>query len=176
MKDSSLENFDMVKIAIHLLILTCICLCFIVFLMIPSFKSYDVARLKNINQSEINKNTNSKLNFSQNNLDNLKEENKKVLSQFSTEFDIKDFESFAKQYFSNVKIQQKDVNNSKEEYLSSLISLSANVKEPSYFYKFIKDLSTYKNLLQIDYPLNFNSTNKNNIAIKINLKLYRSND
>lgn len=175
-KDNSLDNLNLLKFSMHILIFVCICCALIVFLIMPSFKSHEESRVRLLNQNDINSDAQTKLTLSTNKLEELYSSYGEILSKFTSEFKQDDFMNLlSENNFTNINISISDVNSS-EAYLNKNIKINAIIKDPSNFYSFVYGLEKYKNLFKIDYPISFKSTNQNNIKIQMNLKLYSAPD
>ena len=169
--DKSLDNLNLLNFIIYVLIFLCVCSAIVVFLIMPSFKSYEQSRARLQTQDAINSDARSKLNISENRLYKLNLEYSRYLEKFTNDFSEEDFKKLLDKNFKEVDLLIMQ-SGSTNEYPSKDIKVNALMQDPNALYSFIDSLKEYPNLLKIDYPLLLESVNQNDIKVQINLKLY----
>ena len=171
----SLKNENTtIRLLIYILVFLILILLILLFFIIPNIKKYKTSEveLKNI-ESRIEDYNNSYLSL-KDELKELKDENKEIISKFNRDFNKSDFIKFSTKYLQNVTIKRaKDNNNNNfTEYNFSAYTKNSSPKE---FFKFIEDLKEYKNIVKIKFPILLEKKDKN-IFIKFVLAIYKSGD
>ena len=169
MKDKSFEEINIVKILILTLSFISVCTALILFLLLPTLKSYKELSLKDNSQTALLNATKAKLNASEDKIAVLRGENNKSLEQFQTNFNEKNFQLFLSQFFKNIEI--KTLKNENELYLKHTLLVQADLASPKNLYDFIDALQNYDNLIKIDYPLNLKAK-KSGIELSFIAKIY----
>lgn len=172
MKDKSFEEINIVKILILTLSFISVCTALILFLLLPTLKSYKELSLKDNSQTALLNATKAKLNASEDKIAVLRGENNKSLEQFQTNFNEKNFQLFLSQFFKNIEI--KTLKNENELYLKHTLFVSAYMDSPKNLYDFIDALKNYDNLIKIDYPLNLKAK-KEGVELSFVAKVYVQN-
>ncbi|TNB56285.1 hypothetical protein FDW47_02265 [Campylobacter helveticus] len=169
MKDKSFEEINIVKILILTLSFISVCTALILFLLLPTLKSYKELSLKDNSQTALLNATKAKLNASEDKIAVLRGENNKSLEQFQTNLNEKNFQLFLSQFFKNIEI--KTLKNENELYLKHTLLVQADLASPKNLYDFIDALQNYDNLIKIDYPLNLKAK-KSGIELSFIAKIY----
>ena len=111
-------------------------------------------------------NTKMKLNESQNDLDKitnkykkLYKQNRKVIFALKREFDKNNFKMFASKYMKIDSIQDKNISVYQKDFIKKTYLVSATLKTPVNFYKFVDASQNYKNVLKIYFPIVFKAKN-----------------
>ncbi len=107
--------------------------------------------------------------FSQ--LQSLKEKNKKIINNLQNHFNINDFKLFAKKYMQIISIQKQKTLPYKEKFITTSYLITAKIKSPEDFYKFIDALKNYKNLIRVYFPFDF-VKEKNEIKLTFKIEVY----
>lgn len=107
--------------------------------------------------------------FSQ--LQKLKENNKKIINNLQNHFDINDFKLFSKKYMQIISIQKQKTYPYKEKFIATSYLITAKIKSPEDFYKFINAIKNYKNLIRVYFPFNF-VKDKNEIKLTFKIDVY----
>ena len=170
-KDTSLEDIDILKLLIYILVFIVICLIMIFGFIVPNIKEYRSIQAQNRSQiasvSKIEQIYNSKNNV----LDEIKQKDRTVLKAFDTKFNKIKFSAFATNYFSDVKLHEMPNENPDEPFLRYELNVTSMVKTPSKFYNFIDALQKYDNIVKIDFPIKMRGEG-DKIHTTFNIKIY----
>jgi len=160
-----------IKFLIYLLIFLIVVFAFVFMFVIPSIKSYQSSKSQYSFNAKQYKNLLKDEKEFNSNLELVKKENKETIDRFSQKFDVGEFKTFSKKYFDNVELTKikSDVNSS----ALNIYQFSADVKSknPKQFYRFVKDLDSYKCLTKINFPIKL-STQNNSLNINFHLSIY----
>jgi len=171
MKDRSLEEIDILKLFIYILIFIAVCGILIFFLLVPVLKEYKNLSLEQNSQIIHLAQTKEMLRMSEDKILNLRAENNKSLEQFEQKFNAQVFQSLLEKYFKEVQITE--IKNPKENYLTHSFEIKANADSPNSLYNFLEDLNNFDYLVKINSPLLIKAV-KEGIELKFNAKIYSS--
>ena len=111
-------------------------------------------------------NTKVKLDETQNDLDKilakyqkLSKKNRRLILAMQREFDKTNFKNFASKYMTINNIQDKNISVYQKEFIKKTYLVSATIKTPINFYKFVDATKNYKNILKIYFPIVFKAKN-----------------
>lgn len=100
----------------------------------------------------------------------IKSDGMEIISSFKNRFSKSKFTRDSRKFFSNISL--KEVKSEDESKFTTYeFSASANVKSPTNFYNFLEYLSTYSNVIKVDFPILFKSKG-NIISTEFKLKVY----
>jgi len=106
------------------------------------------------------------LDKSENNLNSITDEyqklfkeNRKIIFGLKREFDKKNFQLFAKPYMNIIKIDDKNISLYQNKFIKKTYIVTAKLKTPNNFYKFVDASKNYKNILKIYFPIVFKAKN-----------------
>lgn len=170
MKDRSLEEINILKLIIYTLSFISLCTALILFLLLPMLENYKTNDLKENLQIALLNNVQAKLRTSEAKVQKLRLENNQSLMQFENPIDSSALKEILDSHFKEVELNRLDINQS-EPYLQYAFKVETSIKTPKDFYDFIDSLSTYKNLIKIDYPITLKAA-KEAIMISFVIKLY----
>lgn len=172
--DRSLEQLDISKLVLYVLAFIAVCAGLIIFLVIPILNDYKNALNELSSQANINSIIDSEFQTSLNRLESLKNENKALFEQFDGDFNLTHFSKFLNQYFITPTLSEIKQSGAKPEYLQYEFNVSATLESPKSFYEFIEALNVYRNLIELETPINLQSTEEGEISINFMLKIYSS--
>jgi cell division protein FtsB len=167
----SSEN-STVKFLIYVLIFLISVLALLIFLVIPSIKSYKLNRSELKTFNEKSQYLSEKEIELKKSIKNFKDENKKLIKIFDNQFDEKDFIQYSNKYLKNIKLfKVKD--SSDKSFDEYTFSASTTTKSPKEFFEFIKNLKNYKNTIKINFPISLISK-PNKIDLNFNIGVYKN--
>lgn len=169
-KDRSLEEVDILKILIFSFSFIVICAVLILFLIVPFLKDYKLTHSKLARQEIQNTKASNELESLEKIITSFQNTNQTRLAQINSEFSTKDFLKFMQNYFEEVQFKSVPISKPKD-YLKYKFSIEAKIKNPQAFYSFLNDLQKYKNLVEIDSPVEFKSKEKY-IELKFNANVF----
>lgn len=170
-KDTSLENIDILKLLIYVLIFIIVCLIMIFGFIVPNIKEYRMIQAQNRSQMANVSRIEQVLNTKNNTLNEIKEKDRVTLKAFDTKFNKIKFSAFATNYFSDVRLQEIPAQNKDEPYFRYELNVTSMVKTPTKFYDFIDALQKYDNVIKIDFPIKMRG-DRDKIHTTFNIKVY----
>ena len=170
-KDTSLEEIDVIKLLVYILIFIIVCLVMIFAFIVPNIKEYREIQYQNRIQTasvaKINQIYNSKNSL----LNEIKEKDRMIFKAYDTKFSEDNFTKFASGYFSEVKLSQISQQASEEPFFRYELNVTSNVLTPTKFYNFIDALARYDNIIRVDFPIRMRQDN-GKIHTTFNIKVY----
>ena len=152
-KDRSLQNIDVTKLLIYVLICIIACLAMIFGLLVPSIKEYKQVKYETRMQIAASAQTQRLYDAKSKALDEIKQNDKAQLDALENKFDIENFTQFASKYFMNVNLSEpKEVAKNGEISVYEL-TVMGSMKTPAKFYEFMDALQSYENIAKIDFPI-----------------------
>ena len=152
-KDRSLQNIDVTKLLIYVLICIIACLAMIFGLLVPSIKEYKQVKYESRMQIAASAQTQRLYDAKLKTLDEIKQNNKAQLDALENKFDTDKFTQFASKYFANVNLSEpKEVAKNGEISVYEL-TVTSSMKTPAKFYEFMDALQNYENIVKIDFPI-----------------------
>ncbi|MCR4942777.1 MAG: hypothetical protein K5978_08330 [Campylobacter sp.] len=173
-KDTSLEQIDLVKLLLYILIFILVCFVMIFSFIIPNIKDYQIIGGKY--NSELSAYSKVKATHDEkfNALETLKNEQKFIIRSYDISFSIERFKNFAKKFFNDVKltkINQSDQNLSRENYFLYRLEVTTSLKTPQKFYDFLEELNKYESIIKAEFPIQMKG-DKDQIRTSFNIKVY----
>lgn len=172
-KDRSLEDIDILKLLIYVLIFIIVCLIMIFGFIIPNIKEYRVIQSQNRSQLASVAKVEQIYNGKNDALNELKQKDRNLLKAFDTKFNKIKFSAFATNYFTDVKLQEIPSQIEDELYFRYELNVTSMVRTPSKFYDFIDALQKYDNIIKIEFPIKMRGEN-NKIHTTFNIRVYGS--
>ncbi len=172
MKKMSKRDVTLIKNLIFLIITIAILVLLILSLVIPNLKKYKINSLNsrqnmaklNIIKTEYDK---SLVEFNK-----LQTDSKLMLESFQAVFSIPKFLKDTNQFFQNSSINEITQDDNNNSYFKMYeFEATSDIKTPVTFYKFLEYLSKYENIVEVDFPITFNSK-ANLISAKFRLKVH----
>lgn len=171
-KDTSLENIDIVKLLIFILIFALICLIMIFAFIVPNIKEYKNLNSQNRSASLAHAKVKMLYDNKLNTLDSIKENSRFILSAYDTNFDKDKFLKFATGFFSDVSLNEiKHVQTASEDYFLFELNVTSAVNSPTKFYDFLDALAKYENIIKAEFPIVMKGDDKL-IRTTFNIKVY----
>lgn len=170
-KDTSLEEIDIAKLLIYMLVFVVVCLVMIFAFIVPNIKEYREINLQNRSQTASVTKINQIYNTKNANLNDMKEKQRLVFKAFETKFDKANFSAFASKFFSEVRLAEVPPKDTNEKFLRYELEVTTSLQTPSKFYDFIDALAKYDNIIKVDFPINMRGQ-KDKIHTTFNIKVY----
>jgi len=142
------------------------------FTLIPAIEDY--SKQEEVNKISIKEIEEKEQRYNQlsEEVDRVYMENDKVIEAFNQVFTVNDFLEFCDQYFHESTLKKIDLDTFTGEYIIYQFHTTMSVNNPKKFYRFLEGLSTYKNIIQIDYPIKMVG-DRGFIKISFKIKVYR---
>jgi hypothetical protein len=171
MKKMNKSDISLIKNIIFLFITITLLTSVILLLVIPKLEDYKT--------NSINSRQNmAKLNIIKTDYDKtlkeftkLQTESKAMLDSFQNNFSISKFLKDTNQFFQNSSINEISEDNNNTYFKVYEFEATSDIKTPTTFYKFLEYLSKYENIIEVDFPIIFNSK-ANLISAKFRLKIH----
>ncbi|QCD52044.1 hypothetical protein [Campylobacter sp. RM16192] len=170
-KDTSLEEIDIVKLLIYVLIFIVVCLVMIFAFIVPNIKDYREVQYQNRIQAASVTKINQIYNSKNSKLNDIKEKDRLIFKAFDKKFSEDNFTKFAKNYFNDVKLSQINNDSNKEQFFRYELNVTSNILTPTKFYNFIDALTKYDNIIKVDFPIQMRE-NSGKIHTTFNIKVY----
>ena len=103
----------------------------------------------------------------------LYKENRKIILAFKMNFDKNSFKIFSSKYMKVLNIKDKNSSIYKREFIKKSYIVTATLKSPTNFYKFIDATKNSNNVLKIYYPIVFKAKN-GDIKLLYKLESFKS--
>lgn len=185
-RDLSLEQIDVAKLLIYVLIFLLVCMVMIFGFIVPNIKEYKISTKASNSQIASYSKAKHILDTKTAALDLLKQENKHVLEAFSHKFDPTEFTDFTSGFFNDVmlhKVESKpnDTNEIKSQtggesdYFVYELSVTSFSDTPSKLYAFLDALAKYPNIIKVEFPIQMRGEGKK-IHTRFNIKVYGDNE
>lgn len=152
-KDRSLQNIDITKLLIYVLVFIVACLVMIFVFLVPSIKEYKQVKYESRMQIAASAQTQRLYDAKSKALNEIKQNDKAVLDALENKFDIDKFALFASNYFTNVNLSEPKEAVKNGEISIYGLTLTSSIKTPTKFYEFIDALQSYENIVKIDFPI-----------------------
>ena len=98
-----------------------------------------------------------------------------MIKAFRHSFADDEFVEYARKFFSDVHLAQTTQSDYKKEFVEYELNVTSALKTPTNFYHFLEGLNRYNNIVQADFPIHLESSNKENITSTFKLKVYDLN-
>lgn len=152
-KDRSLQNIDVTKLLIYVLICIIACLAMIFGLLVPSIKEYKQAKYESRMQIAASAQTQRLYDAKSKALNEIKQNDKAQLDALENKFDADKFAQFASKYFANVILSEPKEAAKNGEISVYELTVMGSMKTPAKFYEFMDALQSYENIVKIDFPI-----------------------
>ena len=152
-KDRSLQNIDVTKLLIYVLICIIACLAMIFGLLVPSIKEYKQVKYESRMQIAASAQTQRLYDAKSKALDEIKQSDKAQLDALENKFDADKFTQFTSKYFANVNRSELKEAAKNGEISVYELTVTGSMKTPAKFYEFMDALQSYENIVKIDFPI-----------------------
>ena len=152
-KDRSLQNIDITKLLIYVLVFIVACLVMIFAFLVPSIKEYKQVKYESRMQIAASAQTQRLYDAKSKALNEIKQNDKVALDALENKFDVENFTQFASKYFMNVNLSELKEAAKNGEISISGLTVTGSMKTPTKFYEFIDALQSYENIVKIDFPI-----------------------
>ena len=152
-KDRSLQNIDVTKLLIYVLLFIVACLAMIFGLLVPNIKEYKQVKYESRMQIAASAQTQRIYDAKSKALNEIKQNDKAVLDALESKFDADKFAQFASKYFTNVNLSEPKEAAKNGEISVYELTVTGSMKTPAKFYEFMDALQSYENIVKIDLPI-----------------------
>ena len=152
-KDRSLQNIDVTKLLIYVLLFIVACLVMIFGFLVPNIKEYKQVKYESRMQIAASAQTQRIYDAKSKALNEIKQNDKAVLNALESKFDADKFAQFASKYFTNVNLSEPKEAAKNGEISVYELTVTGSMKTPAKFYEFMDALQSYENIVKIDLPI-----------------------
>ena len=152
-KDRSLQNIDVTKLLIYVLLFIVACLVMIFGFLVPNIKEYKQVKYESRMQIAASAQTQRIYDAKSKALNDIKQNDKAVLDALESKFDADKFAQFASKYFTNVNLSEPKEAAKNGEISVYELTVTGSMKTPAKFYEFMDALQSYENIVKIDLPI-----------------------
>ena len=152
-KDRSLQNIDVTKLLIYVLLFIVACLVMIFGFLVPNIKEYKQVKYESRMQIAASAQTQRLYDAKSKALNEIKQNDKAVLNALESKFDADKFAQFASKYFTNVNLSEPKEAAKNGEISVYELTVTGSMKTPAKFYEFMDALQSYENIVKIDLPI-----------------------
>lgn len=152
-KDRSLQNIDVTKLLIYVLLFIVACLVIIFGFLVPNIKEYKQVKYESRMQIAASAQTQRIYDAKSKALNEIKQNDKAVLNALESKFDADKFAQFASKYFTNVNLSEPKEAAKNGEISVYELTVTSSMKTPAKFYEFMDALQSYENIVKIDLPI-----------------------
>jgi len=152
-KDRSLQNIDVTKLLIYVLLFIVACLVMIFGFLVPNIKEYKQVKYESRMQIAASAQTQRIYDAKSKALNEIKQNDKAVLDALKNKFDADKFAQFASKYFTNVNLSEPKEAAKNGEISVYELTVTGSMKTPAKFYEFMDALQSYENIVKIDLPI-----------------------
>ena len=152
-KDRSLQNIDITKLLIYVLVFIVACLVMIFAFLVPSIKEYKQVKYESRMQIAASAQTQRLYDAKSKALNEIKQNDKVALDALENKFDVENFTQFASKYFMNVNLSELKEAAKNGEISVYELMVMGSMKTPTKFYEFMDALQSYENIVKIDFPI-----------------------
>ena len=152
-KDRSLQNIDVTKLLIYVLLFIVACLVMIFGFLVPNIKEYRQIKYESRMQIAASAQTQRLYDAKSKALNEIKQNDKAVLDALESKFDADKFAQFASKYFTNVNLSEPKEAAKNGEISVYELTVTGSMKTPAKFYEFMDALQSYENIVKIDLPI-----------------------
>lgn len=171
MKNMSKRDATLIKNMIFLVVTLVLLIIVVLSSIIPNLEAY---RTKSV----LSRQNMTKLNFAKEEYDKtlkdfteLQIKTKSILQNFQNRFSISKFLKDTRKFFQNTSMVEVSQNESEKYFKMYEFEATSDIKTPVTFYEFLEYLSIYDNIIEVDFPIIFNSKG-NLISAKFRLKVH----
>lgn len=170
-KDRSLQNIDVTKLLIYVLLFIVACLVMIFGFLVPNIKEYKQVKYESRMQIAASAQTQRIYDAKSKALNEIKQNDKAVLDALKNKFDADKFAQFASKYFTNVNLSEPKEAAKNGEISVYELTVTGSMKTPAKFYEFMDALQSYENIVKIDLPIKMRKDAKK-IDATFGVKIY----
>jgi len=152
-KDRSLQNIDVTKLLIYVLLFIVACLVMIFGFLVPNIKEYKQVKYESRMQIAASAQTQRIYDAKSKALNEIKQNDKAVLDALESKFDADKFAQFASKYFTNVNLSEPKEAAKNGEISVYELTVTGSMKTPAKFYELMDALQSYENIVKIDLPI-----------------------
>lgn len=152
-KDRSLQNIDVTKLLIYVLLFIVACLVMIFGFLVPNIKEYKQVKYESRMQIAASAQTQRIYDAKSKALNEIKQNDKAVLDALENKFNADKFAQFALKYFTNVNLSEPKEAAKNGEISVYELTVTGSMKTPAKFYEFMDALQSYENIVKIDLPI-----------------------
>jgi len=128
-------------------------------LVAPSIKKFKVQKREYfITQNKLN-HTEAQLEETKSKYQKLYKENKRIIFALQREFNKDNFKMFASKYMKIISIKDNNISVYENKFIKKTYIVTAKLKSPVDFYKFVDASKNYKNIIKIYFPIVFKAKN-----------------
>lgn len=173
--DRSLEKIDIMKLLIFLMVFIVITFGLIFLLIIPNVKEHRTLKAEH-KRVLVHKTRVENLFLEREaELSKLKADNAHVIKAFRHAFTQSEFMEYAKKFFTDVRLSEVSKSGYQKEFTEYELNVTSALKTPSNFYNFLEGLNRYSNIIQADFPIHLEATDKEHITSTFKIKVYDLN-
>jgi NAD-dependent DNA ligase len=151
--DKSLEEFDIVKLLLFLLLFLAITLFMILALIVPNIKEHKQQKSLHSFERTTTLRVEELLRERESELQTLRGENRKVIEAFVERFDEAEFLRFAQAFFTQASLEKVAQTEHEEDFMRYELKVTSLLETPSKFYDFLEALNRYENIVKADFPI-----------------------
>ena len=170
-KDRSLQNIDVTKLLIYVLLFIVACLVMIFGFLVPNIKEYKQVKYESRMQIAASAQTQRIYDAKSKALNEIKQNDKAVLDALESKFDADKFAQFASKYFTNVNLSEPKEAAKNGEISVCELTVTGSMNTPAKFYEFMDALQSYENIVKIDLPIKMRKDAKK-IDATFGVKIY----
>ena len=152
-KDRSLQNIDVTKLLIYVLLFIVACLVMIFGFLVPNIKEYKQVKYESRMQIAASAQTQRIYDAKSKALNEIKQNDKAVLDALENKFNADKFAQFALKYFTNVNLSEPKEAAKNGEISVYELTVTGSMKTPAKYYEFMDALQSYENIVKIDLPI-----------------------
>lgn len=167
-----LEDIDLIKILIFLLIFIGLSLGIVFASIIPGVKEYRAEKTKHKRSFAYLKATEDVLKKRQNLLLREKNKNLRILTSFKKNFKEENFITHAKSFFESVSLSKKTKDAYEDDFEFYELNATSHISTPKVFYDFLDSLNRYENIIQSDFPIKMEAEEET-IKAFFKIKVYK---
>ncbi|MCV6607237.1 MAG: hypothetical protein OIF32_03410 [Campylobacterales bacterium] len=176
MKKSNAYSVDLNKALLFIFISILMTIISIWGFIIPMMKEYKISKITN---------RHGKMKFYQANeyhknrveeLKKLTADNKDIIEGLNSGFDKLNFKVTTGKYLTNPQIKYKEKQPYGKYYTQTELTVQGRVLQPKNFFDTILSLNKYENLISIEFPIKFVTTDSKELEVFYPLKLYGIKD
>ena len=170
-KDRSLQNIDVTKLLIYVLLFIVACLVMIFGFLVPNIKEYKQVKYESRMQIAASAQTQRIYDAKSKALNEIKQNDKAVLDALENKFNADKFAQFASKYFTNVNLSEPKEAAKNGDISVYELTVTGSMKTPAKFYEFMDALQSYENIVKIDLPIKMRKDAKK-IDATFGVKIY----
>lgn len=173
--DRSLEKIDLMKLLIFLIVFIVIVFSLIFVLVIPKIKEHRILKAE-YERALVHKTRVENLFLEkEGQLNKLQEENAQALGAFSHPFLPEEMVAFSKQFFTATTITPIMDTNASSSFHAYELNVTLSSKKPTALYTFLEGLNRYDNIVQANFPIYLELSDKESISSSLQIKVFDAN-